>query len=99
MSNDNEKHLIIHFTDGTQMEVTFPTQVKNSLGALVELLKRALEADKLIMQTDDRVLIVPWSSIKYVDTSGGAAAAALPLGAIKGARIVHSDHVPSDDPT
>jgi hypothetical protein len=33
---NDDKHLIIHFNDGTKMEVSFPTQIKNSAGALVQ---------------------------------------------------------------
>jgi hypothetical protein len=86
---NDEKHLIIHFNNGTKMEVSFPTQIKNSMGALVEVSKRILEADKLVIQTDQRLIIVPWSSVKYIEASA-IPAAALPLGVIKGARIVAS---------
>ena len=49
---NDEKHLIIHFNNGTKMEMAFPTQIKNSTGALVEVSKRILEADKLVIQTE-----------------------------------------------
>ena len=84
---DDEKHLIIHFNNGTKMEMAFPTQIKNSTGALVEVSKRILEADKLVIQTEQQVIIVPWSSVKYLEASA-LPAAALPIGVIKGARIV-----------
>jgi len=90
MSNpptNDEKHLTIHFNNGTTMDVSFPTQIKSSLGALVEVSKRLLEADKLVIQTEDRVLVIPWSSVQYVDAST-LPSAALPIGAIKGARVV-----------
>lgn len=83
---DEEKTLTIHFNNGTQMDIAFPPQIKNSLGALVEALKRVLEGDKLVIQTDQQLIIVPWSSVKYVEASG-VPATALPLGSIKGARI------------
>ena len=84
---NDDKRLIIHFNNGTSMELSFPTQIKNSMGALVEMVKRLLEADKLVIQTDEKVLVIPWSSVKYVDASA-VQGAVLPLGAIKGARIV-----------
>ncbi|SRR6266404_803435 len=84
---NDDKHLIIHFNNGTKMEVSVPTQVKNSMGALVELSKRVLEADKLIIQTERQLIIVPWSSVTYLEASA-LPAAALPLGVIKGARIL-----------
>ena len=33
---NDDKHLVIHFNNGTEMGVLFPTQIKNSLSALVE---------------------------------------------------------------
>ena len=42
---NDDKHLVIHFNNGTEMEVSFPTQIMNSLGALVEAAKRILEGD------------------------------------------------------
>jgi len=86
---NDDKNLTIHFNDGARMEVSFPTQIKNSTGALVEISKRILEADKLVIQSEQKVIIVPWSSVKYLEASA-IPAAALPLGAIKGARIMES---------
>ena len=83
---NDDKHLTIHFNNGTRMEVAFPIQIKNSVGALVEVAKRILEADKLIIQTEQEVIIIPWSSVKYIAATA-IPAAALPVGAIKGARI------------
>ena len=86
---NDDRHLIIHFNNGTKMEVSFPTQIKNSAGALVEAAKRILESDKLTIQTEEQLIIVPWSSVKFVEASS-VPAAALPFGVIKGARIVES---------
>lgn len=86
---NEDKHLTIHFNNGTKMEVAFPTQIKNSMSALVEAAKTILQSDKLTIQTDERLLIIPWSSVKYVESST-MPAAALPFGVIKGARIVES---------
>ena len=83
---NDEKQLTIHFNNGTKLEVAFPTQIKNSMGALVEAAKTILESDKLVFQTDDQVVIVPWTSVKLVEAAA-MPAAALPFGTIKGARI------------
>jgi hypothetical protein len=42
---NDDKHLVIHFNNGTEMEVSLPTQIKNSLGALVEAAKRIQETE------------------------------------------------------
>ncbi|HEY9171173.1 MAG TPA: hypothetical protein VI136_02705 [Verrucomicrobiae bacterium] len=84
MSDD--KQLTIHFNNGTKMEVSFPTQIKNSTGAVLEGIKRILESDKLVIQTDQQVVVIPWSSVKYLE-SASVLAGALPFGALKGAHI------------
>ena len=78
--------MTIHFNNGEKMEVSFPTQIKNSPGALVEGAKRILESDKLTIQTEKQTIIIPWSSVKYVEAPA-VVGAALPFGVIKGARI------------
>ena len=84
---NDEKQMTIHFNNGTKMDVVFPTQIKGSTGALMEGAKRILEADKLAIQTEHQVIIIPWASVKYVEANA-VLGAALPFGAIKGARIV-----------
>ena len=84
---DDEKHLRIHFTDGTKMELSFPTQIKNSMAALVEASKRLLEAEKLVIECDGKVLVIPWSSVKYVEATA-VPEAALPVGSIKRASVI-----------
>jgi hypothetical protein len=86
---NDDKHLIIYFNNGTKMEVSFPTQIKNSTAAVMEAIKRILESDKLVIQTEQQLVIVPWSSVKYLEASS-MPAVALPFGAIKGARILAS---------
>ena len=90
---NDDKNLIIHFNNGTKMEVSFPALVKNSLGAVMEAGKKILESDKLVLQTDQQLIIIPWSSIKYLAATA-VPAAALPFGTIKGARIVVSGEAP-----
>ena len=86
---NDDKQLTIHFNNGTKLEVAYPTQIKNSPGALLEGAKRILESDKLVFQTEQQLIIVPWSSVKFVEAAS-VPAAALPFGTIKGARILAS---------
>ena len=86
---NDEKQLTIHFNNGTKMDVAFPTQIKNSMGALVEAAKTIIESDKLVLHTEDQEVIVPCTSVKLVEAAA-VPAAALPFGAIKGARILGS---------
>ncbi len=84
---NDDKQMTLHFNNGTKLEVSFPTQIKNSTGAVLEGLKRILESDKLVIQTEEQVIVVPWCSLKYLE-SASVPPAVLPFGAIKGARIV-----------
>ena len=86
---NEDRQMIIHFNNGTKMGVSYPKQIKDSAGALMEAAKRILDSDKLVIQTDQQLVIVPWSSIKYLEAAS-VPAAALPFGTIKGATIVDS---------
>jgi len=77
--------MTIHYNDGTKLEVTFPARLKNSTAAVLESVKKALEADKLVIEAEGKLVLIPWSSIKQVELT--PAPAALPFGAIQGARI------------
>jgi len=77
--------MTIHFNNGTKMDVTFPPKLKNSSAAVLEAVKKALEADKLAIEAEGKLVIIPWSSIKHLELT--PAPAALPFGAIQGARI------------
>jgi len=83
---NEERRVTIHFNNGTQMEVTFPIQIKNSTGALMEAMKRLLESDKLAIEADGRLVVIPWASVQHVEAT--PVPSALPFGAIKGARVV-----------
>ena len=84
MSDDRQ--LTIHFNNETQLGLIFPKQVKDSTAAVMEGMKRALEADKLAIEADGRLLLIPWSSVKYVEVT--PVPPALPFGAIRNARLV-----------
>jgi hypothetical protein len=82
---NDDKHLTIHFNNGTKMEVAFPTQIKNSTAAVLESIKKALESDKLVIEAEGKLVIIPWGSIKHVELT--PMPPAVPFGSIKGARI------------
>ena len=83
---NDDRHLIIHFTNGAKMEVMFPIQVKDAGAGLLEAFKRIMAGDKLAIQTEDRLLIIPWSSVQHAELS--PAPAATPFGTIQKARVI-----------
>jgi hypothetical protein len=82
---NDDRQLTIHFNNGSKMDVTFPAQFKNSTAAVLESMKKALESDKLVIEAEGRLVVIPWGSIKYVEVT--PLPPAVPSGSIKGARI------------
>ena len=82
---NEDRHLTIHFNNGTKMDMTFPTQIKNSTAAVLESMKKALESDKLVIEAEGKLVVIPWSSIQQVEMT--PMPPAVPFGSIKGARI------------
>jgi sporulation protein YlmC with PRC-barrel domain len=82
---NDDRQLTIHFNNGTKMDVTFPVQIKNSMAAVLESMKKALESDKLVIEAEGKLVIIPWTSIKHIEVT--PAPPAVPFGSIKGARI------------
>jgi hypothetical protein len=82
----DDKNLTIHFNNGTKLQFSFPTQIKNSTAAVMEGMKKNLESDKFVIEADGRMLVIPWTSIQQLEVT--PVPAALPFFAIKGAKIV-----------
>ncbi len=82
---NEDRQLTIQFNNGTKMDVTFPTQIKNSTAAVMEAMKRMMESDKLVIEAEGRLVVIPWTSVKHVEVT--PVPPAVPFGAIKGARI------------
>jgi hypothetical protein len=83
---NEDRRLIVHHNNGTKLEVTFPVQIKNSTAAVQEAMKRIMESDKLVIETEGRLIVIPWSSVKHLEVS--PAPPALPFGAIRNAKVV-----------
>jgi hypothetical protein len=83
---NNEKHLVIHFNNGAKMELAFPTQIKDQGAGLLEAFKRTLEADKIAIQTEDKLIMIPWVSVQHIEFSPPPATT--PFGTIQKARVV-----------
>jgi hypothetical protein len=82
---NGDRQMTIHFNNATKMDVTFPTQIKNSAAAVLESMKKAMESDKLVIEAEGKLVIIPWCSIRHLELT--PVPPAVPFGAIKGARI------------
>jgi len=81
----DERGMIVHFTDGSTLKLSFPKQVKTDEAVSIRL-EKLLDKPALIVQADGALLSIPFSSIKYLQVypvPGG-----LPDYVIKGASIV-----------
>ena len=87
MQND-DRTLTIEFNNETRLELAFPKQIKGSPGAVLEALKKALELDKLVIEAEGKLLMIPWASIKCVAVSPAPSPESTPFGAIRNARVV-----------
>jgi len=85
---NEDRKLTIHFNNGTTLEVSFPTQIKNSTAAVLESMKKVMEGDKLVIEAEGRLLVIPWASVKLVEVT--PVPPALPFGTIKGARVAEA---------
>ena len=61
-------------------------QIRDSTAGVLEAFKRILDADKLAIHAEDRLLIIPWPSVKYVELIPPPLT--VPFGTVQKARIV-----------
>jgi hypothetical protein len=83
---NDDRSLVIHFNNGSKLELSFPVQIKNSTAAVMEGIKKIMETDKLVIEAEGRLLVIPWTSVKQLEVT--PVPPAMPFGAIKGAKIV-----------
>lgn len=76
--------MFIHFTDGSKIVFRYPNITEAS--TLATKVKKALEQDKIVVQTNDSLMIVPVMSVKYIQVTPKPEA--LPEGIIRDAEII-----------
>jgi hypothetical protein len=64
---EQDRGMIIHFCDGSQMRVSFPRQVTHDDSVPVRL-ERLLEKSVLLIEADGSLLAIPTTSIKYMQS-------------------------------
>ena len=60
-----ERGMVIHFTDGSKMDLSFPKQVKSDDSVSFRL-ERLLDKEVLLVEADSALMMFPFSSIKYL---------------------------------
>jgi hypothetical protein len=77
---------MIYFMDGTKIALRYPKQAGTDPATIMANVKKALEADKLVVEVDDSLVVVPIRNIKYIQLTPKPDA--LPAGVLRGAKIV-----------
>ena len=76
----DERRMTILFNDGSQLVVEFPQQAGNDPTTMAASVRKALEWNRLVLEVEGSLLVIPMSSIKYIRLS--PAPPALPEGEV-----------------
>ncbi len=82
--NTRTAAVTINFMDGSKMTVRYPKPAANEPG-IVANVRKALEADRLLIEAEGKLVFVPLSNVMYVEVS--PAPSVLPAHAVRNARI------------
>ena len=76
---------VIHFMDGTSIVIDYPKQAGNDPATIASSVKKALDSDKIVVEVDGSLLVIPLNNIKYVAIT--PLPDALPAGVLRHAHI------------
>ena len=85
--DQEQRHMRIHFTDGTVLEFTFPPQSDDELGA-AQRLANYVAAGHLMIEAEGRLLMFPLTSVKYLE--GYPVPRTLPATVVRGAKLIRN---------
>ena len=63
-----EAHAVIHFMDGTKIVFKYPRlQAKQAMDSstIASTVKKALDQDKIVVEADGSLIVIPVRNIKY----------------------------------
>ena len=68
MADGEKRFLTIHYVNGAKQKFEFPVQPDETLSAAGRI-KELLASNQLIIELEDRVLIIPFQSIQSIEVS------------------------------
>ncbi|MFC1824344.1 hypothetical protein ACFL9T_16670 [Thermodesulfobacteriota bacterium] len=68
MADGEKRFLTIHYVNGTTQKFEFPIQPDETLSGAARV-KELLAGNQLIIELEDRVLIIPFQSIQSIEVS------------------------------
>jgi hypothetical protein len=77
--------MTVFFLDGTKASFVYPRQSGKDQAAMVNTVKKAIDAERLVLEVDGDLVVIPIRSVKYVQVS--PAPPHLPSGILRGARV------------
>jgi hypothetical protein len=77
--------MTVFFLDGTKASFVYPRQSGKDQAAIVNTVKKAIDAERLVLEVDGDLVVIPIRSVKYVQVS--PAPPHLPSGILRGARV------------
>jgi hypothetical protein len=86
MTMAEEVRAIIHFMDGTKVAFEYPKQAGEDPTTIASNVKKALDSDKIVLEAQGDLIIIPIRNIKYIQVS--PAPDKLPKGILRKARFV-----------
>jgi hypothetical protein len=77
--------MLIHFMDGSKIVFQYPKQAGEDPATIASNVRKALESDKIVLEAQGDLMIIPVRNIKYIQVS--PAPDELPKGVLRNARI------------
>ena len=77
--------MTVFFLDGTKAAFVYPRQSGSDQAAIVNTVKKAIGAERLVLEVDGDLVVIPIRSVKYVQVS--PAPPHLPAGILRRARM------------
>jgi hypothetical protein len=61
--------MTVFFLDGTKASFEYPRQSGTDQSTIVTTVRRAIESERLVLEVDGDLLVIPIRSVKYVQVS------------------------------
>jgi hypothetical protein len=61
--------MTVFFLDGTKASFEYPRQSGSDQSQIVTTVRRAIESERLVLEVDGDLLVIPIRSVKYVQVS------------------------------
>ncbi len=78
--------LVVRFMDGSKLALRYAKQAAEDPATIAANVRKALEADRLLVEVDDSLLFIPMANVKYIRVT--PVPDVLPATTLRNARLV-----------